>query len=55
MKDIKYLEDLILDYGKAFYGTEGPGYAAKKWVEVLPNADPLTSRSGFTGGSGHRM
>jgi len=39
MKDIKYLEDLILDYGKTFYGSEGPGYAAKKWVEALPYAD----------------
>lgn len=39
MENIKYLEDLILDYGKAFYGPEGPEYAAKKWVEALPNAD----------------
>jgi hypothetical protein len=39
MKDTKYLEDLILDYGKAFYGSKGPEYAAKKWVEALPNAD----------------
>ena len=25
MENIKYLEDLILDRGKAFYGSEGPG------------------------------
>lgn len=39
MENIKYLEDLILDHGKAFYGSKGPEYAAKKWVEALPNAD----------------
>lgn len=38
MENIKCLEDLILDYGKGFYGSEGPGYAAKKWVEALPKA-----------------
>lgn len=39
MKNIKQLADLIFDYGKAFYGSKGPEYAAKKWVEALPNAD----------------
>lgn len=39
METIKYLEDLILDYGRRFYGPEGPEYAAKRWVEALPNAD----------------
>ena len=39
MENIKYLEDLILDYGSRFYGPEGPEYAAKRWVEALPNAD----------------
>lgn len=37
MKDIKYLEDLILDFGRAFYGSESPEYAAKRWVEALPS------------------
>ena len=38
MENIKCLEDLILDYGRRFYGPEGPEYAAKKWVEALPGA-----------------
>lgn len=38
MENIKYLEDLLQYYGRRFYGPEGPEYAAKKWVEALPNA-----------------
>jgi hypothetical protein len=30
MKDIKYLKDLILDFGRAFYGSESTEYAAKR-------------------------
>ena len=38
MKNIKLLADLLLDYGKAFYGSEGPDYTAEKWAKALPNA-----------------
>lgn len=39
MENTKYLTDLILEYGKSFYGAEGPECAAKKWVKALPSAD----------------
>lgn len=39
MKNTKYLADLILEYGKSFYGPEGPECAAKKWIKALPSAD----------------
>lgn len=39
MENIKYLEDLIRDYGKAFYEPNGPEYMAESWIEALPSAD----------------
>lgn len=39
MKNIEYLADLIIDYGKTFYGSETPEYMAEQWVNALPEAD----------------
>ena len=38
MKNIKYLADLIIDYGKTFYWPETPEYMASQWVKALPGA-----------------
>ena len=39
MENIKYLADLIIDFGHTFYGSETPEYMAAQWVEDLPEAD----------------
>ena len=39
MKNAKYLADLIIDYGSAFYGREAPEHVAARWLEALPGAD----------------
>ena len=39
MKNIEYLTDLIIHYGKTFYGSETPEYRASQWVRALPKAD----------------
>lgn len=39
MTNTEYLADLIIDYGKTFYGSETPEYVASLWIEALPKAD----------------
>ena len=39
MQNIKYLADLIIDYGGVFYGNETPEHMASQWIEALPEAD----------------
>lgn len=38
MENSKYLADLIIDYGKTFYGSKTPEYMASQWVKTLPKA-----------------
>ena len=38
MENSKYFADLIIDYGKTFYGSETPEYMASQWIEALPKA-----------------
>lgn len=39
MRNIKYLADLIIDYGSTFYGHETPEHVAAQWLEALPEAN----------------
>lgn len=39
MKNTEYLADLLIDYGRVFYGSETPEYMASQWVRALPKAD----------------
>ena len=43
MKNIEYLESLIIYYGRAFYGSKTPKYMASQWAKALPE----TSLSDF--------
>ena len=50
MENVRYLEDLVVDYGQTFYGAETPEYMASRWAEALPNADLADFREWFDHG-----
>lgn len=39
MKNTRHLADLLIDYGRTFYGSETPEYMAHQWAMALPKAD----------------
>lgn len=47
MENSKYFADLIIDYGKTFYGPKTPEYMASQWVKALPKASLSDSHEWF--------